>query len=135
MIWVLVAIMSISLIVMAIVVKDKVREICLKVFCITVTIFLIGGTAESFYGDSFKVEVSSQDKFFEIREFEKYGDLDETIYVIQTDVSNTRYFISDVHNDIECHYKSEPETLIVTKKTMLDILTLSKSTMKVFKIY
>ena len=100
MIWVLVAIMSISLIVMAIVVKDKVREICLKVFCITVTIFLIGGTAESFYGDSFKVEVSSQDKFFEIREFEKYGDLDETIYVIQTDVSNTRYFISDVHNDI-----------------------------------
>ena len=47
MIWVLVAIMSISLIVMAIVVKDKVREICLKVFCITVTIFLIGGTAET----------------------------------------------------------------------------------------
>ena len=135
MIWVLVAIMSVGLIVMAITAKDKVREICLKVFCVAVTIFLIVGTAESFYGDIFKVTVSSQDKTFEIREFEKYGDLDETIYAIQTDVSNTRYLISDVNNKVEVYYKSEPKTLIVTKKTMFDVLTFSNSTMKVFKIY
>ena len=64
MMWVLVAIMSVSLIVIA--TKDKFRETSLKVFCIVMTIFLIVGTAEVFYGDIFKIPVASQDKEYGI---------------------------------------------------------------------
>lgn len=134
MIWVLVAIMSVSLIVMAITAKDKVREICLKVFCIAVTIFLIVGTAEVFYDDVFKVTVASRDRVFEIKEFERSVNLDETVYIITIEDSNVKHIISDGINTVETDYQGKPVKLTVTINKIFDYCTLKTEEKKIYKI-
>ena len=133
MMWVLVAIMSVSLIVIA--TKDKFRETSLKVFCIVMTIFLIVGTAEVFYGDIFKIPVASQDKEYEIGEFEKSVTLDETVYIISIEDSNVKYIFSDSIHAVETDYQGKPEKLTVTKNKMFDFCTLKTEERTIYKIH
>ena len=133
MMWVLVAIMSVSLIVIA--TKDKFRETSLKVFCIVMTIFLIVGTAEVFYGDIFKIPVASQDKEYEIRDFEKSVTLDETVYIISIEDSNVKYIFSDSIHTIETDYQGKPEKMTVTKNKMFDLYTLNTEERTIYKIH
>lgn len=135
MIWILTVIISVSLIVIALTTKDKIRKICLKVCFTAMAIFLIVGTTEIFYGDVFRISVSVLERDYKIAEFEKSVTLDETVYIIRIEDSNIKYIISDNLNNIEADYKNNPARLTVTKNKILDLCTLKTEEKKIYKVH
>ena len=81
-------------------------------------IILIVGMAEVFYGDIFKIPVASQDKEYEIREFEKSVTLDETVYIISIEDSNVKYIFSDIRKSLKMIWTMLNRLYRLTERTM-----------------